>query len=101
VKSLRFHPKALAEYEAAAVWYAERSSVAALSFTALVDAAIDGVCDLPDAWPFWPGRSDVRSRVVQRVPYSIIYLVQDDAIIVVAVAHDKRRPGYWLRRLRR
>lgn len=101
MKSLRFHPEALAEYEAAAVWYAERSTVVALSFTASVDAALDGLCEVPDAWPYWPGRTDVRRRVVQRMPYSIMYLVQGDAIVILAVAHDRRRPGYWLRRMTR
>lgn len=97
----RFHPHALAEYEAAAVWYAARSIDAALSFTAIVDAAIDGVCELPSAWPPWPGRADVRRRVLQRIPYSVIYLPHDEAITIVAIAHHRRRPGYWLRRVRR
>jgi hypothetical protein len=56
---------------------------------------------MPEAWPVWPGRTDVRPRVLQRFPYSIIYLVERNEIVIVAVAHHKRRPGYWLDRLRR
>jgi toxin ParE1/3/4 len=63
--------------------------------------AIDGLCELPEAWPLWPGRVDVRRRVLRRVPNSILYLVEADAIVIVAVAHHRRRPGYWLSRLGR
>lgn len=44
----RFHPKALAEYEAAAVWYRERSYEGALRFAALVD---DGISE--SSMPRW------------------------------------------------
>ena len=95
----RFHPKALAEYEAAAVWYGERSHEGALGFVALVDDAIFGIRELPRAWPTWPGHADVRRRVLRRFPYSIVYVVEQSEIVIVAVAHHKRRPGYWLSRL--
>lgn len=101
MKPYRFHPKALAEYESAAVWYRGRSHEGALRFAALVDDGILGIRKMPEAWPVWPGRADVRRRVLQRFPYSIIYLVDRNEIVIVAVAHHKRRPGYWLRRLRR
>jgi len=101
VKPYRFHPQALAEYEAAAVWYGRRSYEGALRFAALVDDGIVGIREMPEAWPVWPGRTDVRRRVLQRFPYSIIYLDERSEIVIVAVAHHKRRPGYWLRRLGR
>ena len=47
----------------------------------------------------WPGRDDVRRRVLRRNPFAIVYLIDDGAIVIVAVAHHKRRPGYWLPRL--
>lgn len=96
----RFHPAALADYQAAAVWYAERSAAAAVGFTAAIDDAIDGARELPEAWPAWPGRTDVRRRTLRRLPYSVIYVIQNDTIVIVAVAHHKRRPGYWLGRMR-
>jgi len=39
--------------------------------------------------------------VVRRYPYSIFYLIEDEVVEIVAVAHHKQRPGYWLGRLRR
>ena len=63
----------------------------------------DGVLSIrrnPEAWPVWR-RADVRQRVLRRYPYSIFYVTEAGVIVIVAVAHHKRRPGYWLSRLRR
>jgi toxin ParE2 len=37
----------------------------------------------------------VRRRLVRRFPYAILYAVENSEIIVLAVAHQSRRPGYW------
>ncbi|MGQ0847085.1 MAG: type II toxin-antitoxin system RelE/ParE family toxin [Sporichthyaceae bacterium] len=42
-----------------------------------------------------PGDVPVRSAPVRRFPYRIVYLVHDDAIRVLAVAHTRREPRYW------
>jgi hypothetical protein len=36
--------------------------------------------------------------VVARFPYSIVYKQDPDKIVIVAIAHQRRRPGYWQRR---
>lgn len=99
MRPYRFHPKALAEYEAAVTWYADRSFVAAVGLSDLVAAGIDDIRRQPQAWPRWPGHDDVRRRVLRRFPYSVIYLLERREIVIVAIAHHKRRPGYWLQRL--
>lgn len=38
-----------------------------------------------------------RRAPVPRFPYTVVYLVVGDAICVVAIAHERRRPGYWQR----
>ena len=47
-------------------------------------------------WPLWKANRSYRRRVLRRFPYSIFYVVDPDVIIIVALAHHKRRPGYWL-----
>ena len=42
---------------------------------------------------------DVRRAGVRRFPFDIVYRVRPDALIVVAVMHQSRRPGYWKKRL--
>jgi hypothetical protein len=46
-----------------------------------------------------PGTAGTRSRRVRGFPYRLVYLKQPDRLWIVAVAHQSRRPGYWLRRV--
>jgi plasmid stabilization system protein ParE len=39
-----------------------------------------------------------RRLVLQRFPYNVFYRVGAEAIVIVAVAHQKRRPAYWAAR---
>jgi plasmid stabilization system protein ParE len=43
-------------------------------------------------------RSGIRRRILRRFPYAILYAIEDDMVVIVAVAHQRRRPGYWERR---
>lgn len=100
--SIRFHREARAEYRAAVAWYGERSTAAAIG---LVDAVAEGlrtIEETPLAWPTWRG-GFVRRRVLRRFPYSLFYVVspEREQIVIVAVAHHSRSPGYWLSRLGR
>jgi toxin ParE1/3/4 len=94
----RFHPAAEAELLAAIDWYAARDTDVATELASVVRDALVLIAQVPDAWPTWPGREDLRVRVLRRFPFSIIYALAAEAIVVVAVAHHRRRPGYWLRR---
>lgn len=101
MKPYRFHRDANAEYRAALAWYAARSLDAADGFAAEIAHGVRRIRELPHAWPMWRGRPDVRVRLVQRYPYSLVYIVRDPKIVIIAVAHQRRRPGYWLSRMPR
>jgi toxin ParE1/3/4 len=65
----------------------------------VIDEAVTNISLLPDVWPMWPGRRDVHCRVLPKWRYSIIYTVDAESVFIVALAHHKRRLGYWLSRL--
>ena len=46
-----------------------------------------------------PHRRGTRKWRVSDFPYNVVYREYEDRILIVAIAHGKRRPGYWLRRL--
>ena len=53
-------------------------------------------------WPLWPDvgvASGVHRFLLARFPFAVGYIVQADDVIVVAIAHLRRRPGYWFGRL--
>jgi len=93
VRKLEYLEEALQEAEGAARWYAERSVTAAAAFSAEIDAAESAIARLPDAWP--PFDHGTRRYLLQRFPFSVVYRVEEHRILIVAVAHARRRPGYW------
>lgn len=40
-------------------------------------------------------KSDLRRMLFRKFPFAIIYGVEDENIVVVAVSHQRREPGYW------
>jgi plasmid stabilization system protein ParE len=44
-------------------------------------------------------RGGYRRILLQRFPYQLVYRVEGDEIVIYAVAHQKRRPGYWRKRV--
>jgi plasmid stabilization system protein ParE len=88
-----FHPAATAELEDSADWYAERSEAAARGFAEAVDAAIAKIADNPGRFL----KIDARHRAcsVERYPFQVVFRDDGIRIYIVAVAHAKRRPGYW------
>jgi plasmid stabilization system protein ParE len=95
---LSFFEDALAEIEESRAWYRARSESAEAAFLHEIDHAVRLVQDAPYRWPAF--LSGTRRYVFPTFPYSLVYLIEDEIVNVVAVAHDKRRPGYWRKRLR-
>jgi plasmid stabilization system protein ParE len=91
-----FHPDAAAELEEAALFYESRVPGLGKSFAAEVENTISLVRQFPDAGT--PDEIGCRRVLVARFPYSVVYRQMPDAIMVIAVAHQRRRPGYWRRR---
>jgi toxin ParE1/3/4 len=85
--------QAVAEAAAAAGWYAERSPTAAAGLEAELLEAEAAIRNLPNAWP--PYDHGTRRYLLRRYPFAVVYRVEAHRILVVALAHGKRRPGYW------
>lgn len=90
---VEFHPAALREVEDAQTWYEARSVIAASAFLHELFLAIQRVREAPDRHAL--AEAGTRRLVLDRFPFTIYYRVVTDVVIVVAVAHQKRRPGYW------
>jgi toxin ParE1/3/4 len=101
--SVRFEDEAAAEYRFAGRWYEERRDHLGIEFLDAVDATIDRIVAMPRAGspvPRMPPDSPVRRQAVTRFPYHIVYLETPTHIRILAVAHDRRKPGYWESRLK-
>ena len=92
-----FHPAAAQEAESAYEWYAARTLSAAHAFREELRHAVDAVAHSPLTWPRQGRRT--RRYVFPRFPFSLVYRMRGDEIEIIAVAHGRRRPGYWRSRL--
>jgi plasmid stabilization system protein ParE len=96
VKTLELHPLALEESEAAAAWYAARDPRVAARFVADLEANFERVLEAPRRWPLH--LHGMRRVPLTRFPYVIWYRDESSRVLVVAVAHGRRKPGYWKER---
>jgi toxin ParE1/3/4 len=100
--SWREHAEALDEYRAAANWYEANRPGWGDVFMDAVDAAITSILDSSFGWGFYRERHHeppLYSRSVAGFPFDIIYLRIENEVYIVAYAHERRRPGYWERRV--
>lgn len=92
-----FHPEARNEYREAAAFYEKSRSGLGATFTLEVEATIDRIVQSPASWPLVD--QDVRRCLSRVFPYGILYTIEVDKVLIVAVMHLHRRPGYWRERL--
>ena len=74
-----------------------------IEFLDTVDATIDQIVAMPGAGSLvrhLPADLPVRRRAVTRFPYHVVYLVMATHIRILAIGHDRRKPGYWKGRLK-
>lgn len=90
-----FAPAAQEELESAFAWYLSRSERAASGFVREVERAVSMIASGPDLWP--PYESETRRYSLRKYPYSILYRAVGTSVEIVAIAHHRRKPGYWQR----
>ena len=93
----RFLFPAEEEMTEASVFYDEASRGLGEDFLDDIQQAIDRVYEYPQIGEVVP--SGLRRLLLHRFPFSIIYSEETDAILVIAIAHHARRPGYWQSRV--
>jgi toxin ParE1/3/4 len=93
----QFHPEAREDFRGAIRWYRPQSLLAASEFRATVSGAIRSIAEAPQRWPKY--LYGTRRLVLQRFPFSVVYLDDPELVTIVAPAHSKRKPGYWKDRL--
>ena len=97
-KTLRIHHSAEDELAEAASWYESRQSGLGTALLDLTKKAMAGIQSgaLPTS-PVLSVKSELGARriLLPRYPYSIVLYDREDEIVIVAFAHNSRRPGYW------
>ena len=93
-----FRPEARAELIEAWTWYEEQRPGLGDELEACVEAALGAAARSPDGHQ--RVYAEVRRVLVKRFPYGVYYSVEGVALLVLAVAHARRKPHYWADRAR-
>jgi plasmid stabilization system protein ParE len=88
-----FLPTADADYRRALEWYRAQSDQSAAGFEAAFEVALRAIGETPERWTLCDQRH--RFYVLRRYPYSIVYRLEAESVLVVAVAHASRSASYW------
>jgi plasmid stabilization system protein ParE len=91
-----FHPEAEEEFLEAINYYEDRERGLGYDFSIEVFATIQNIVIYPTAWPVI--EESIRRCLVHRFPYGVLYSIEQEEILILAVMHLRRHPGYWKNR---
>jgi toxin ParE1/3/4 len=103
MRRVRYHAAAAEEAERAAEWYTNEKLALGLDFEQELGKAIDLLRREPIPavpYPRIAAERGVRRLILKRFPYDLVFVERGQDIVIVALAHHARRPGYWRDRLR-
>lgn len=98
MRVVRIHVAAAEEAAEAAAWYEKERPGLGSEFAQAIDAALDLLEEdiIPlTSMPGLTAAQDVKRLLLRRFPYAVVVRERGNEILVVAVAHHARRPGYW------
>jgi len=90
---LEFHADAVSELQSAAEFYESRQVGLGGRFLELVEETLERISRDPLAWSI--ADEDVRRCLMRVFPFGILYTIELQFILILAVAHLAREPGYW------
>ncbi len=91
-----FHPDAEIELNASIDYYEECRQNLGLEFADEVYKTIMRIVYFPNAWQIMDG--NIRRCLTARFPFGVIYYLQNDEIIILAIMQLNRKPNYWKNR---
>jgi len=96
IKTVRLLLPAEQEMFDAARYYELQAPGLGQHFLNKVETALQDLVRSPEQWPVV--QDDIRRRLIRRFPYSLLYRIDPNEVVILAVMHQKRHPSYWLSR---
>jgi toxin ParE1/3/4 len=97
-RTIRIIQEASAEFTDAVRWYEERRPGLGGEFFDAVSMTIEFVAAGPEIGAALSAGGGERRLLVPRFPYQVVYRLTSSDVVIVALAHLRRRPGYWKNR---
>ncbi|MES0492178.1 MAG: type II toxin-antitoxin system RelE/ParE family toxin [Leptospirales bacterium] len=92
-----FHPAAEAEHLEIIAYYESKKPGLGASYLEDFELGAASICDMPNLFPV-DKQPDIRRMNLIKFPFTVIYREFSRSIQVLAIAHQRRRPQYWLGR---
>ena len=96
---LRFLPDAETEFLKEVMYYSATGTGIGIKFQQAVEDTVRRAVAVPSGGA--PAPNGTRRRPVKGFPFSVIYRPSATEILIVALVHHRRKPGYWLRRIQK
>ena len=93
---IQLHPEAEQEYLTVISWYGRRSLTAGIRFENTFQQALEKIKESPLRWPVY--FDDIRKYTLYRFPFTLFYRHDGEEILILALAHSRRKPNYWAKR---
>ncbi|MFQ5707330.1 MAG: type II toxin-antitoxin system RelE/ParE family toxin [bacterium] len=90
---IEIHHEAEKEIRAASQYYEKRVRGLGDQFLREIEDGFAQIQEFPMAWPVYQGES--RRYSLKRFPYGLVYRIESESIIILAVTHLHQKPGYW------
>lgn len=97
MKHIVIHSEAIAELEDALAYYERHVDGLGLDLLLEIRKQVSKIQQNPQLYPTYKN-TEFRICLVERFPYTIFYLEFEESIWIAAIAHQKRKPGYWKKR---
>ena len=94
----QFHPEAESEHLEAIAYYETKRPGLGATYLAEFERLLSRVCDAPHRYSI-ERAPDIRRIRFRRFPFTVLFRESHGTVEVLAVAHHRRRPAYWIGRL--
>ncbi|PID76329.1 MAG: plasmid stabilization protein [Deltaproteobacteria bacterium] len=96
MNSVKFYPDAKEELISAIQYYENCQAGLGSRFRVAIELATQKILSSP--FTYRTLKAPFRRYLVPKFPYSIVYSIEPNYILIIAIAHNKRKPHYWLKR---
>ena len=91
-------PEAKIELDEAIEYYELQVKGLGTTFRSVAKSTIKRISTFPTAWSVV--RPDIRKCIMHKFPYSVLYSIEENSILIIAIAHQHRYPNYWNNRIK-
>lgn len=97
-RQLEFHPEVTNDIKGSYLWYEDKLQGLGNRFLKELEDGYTAIQNFPDTWANF--QYGFKRYILNKFPFSILYKVAEEKIVILAIMHNSRKPNYWIDRLK-